>query len=367
MRVDELRAQLEHAQASGAAHASEPAERERELAIERDRLMHEVEALRRHRTDELEAQRQLEGERLAQVSALRGERNGLRLRLEETESALIAYERAAHQGGSELDTRLALAEARADAAIAALGAAEESLKSLRSEVDHTQVERDGDRKSELEAQLTRAEQRIEALQRELEEADRFAEENADDLNRLDALESELDGTRQKLDEVDDEVRALQDELAAKKEELAQQERARASHEEHLQRARAEVARLASEHSVRLEQLSRREVELAAERDDAHAALAEARAILGQLAARVGADTHDLPGIMHALDQQTAPPSTLDALRRALAEAQAARSDAEYQLSRIALQLEERDTRIRQLEDSVAPNHTSHSNFDPPEV
>ncbi len=371
MRVDELRAQLENAQAPASAPA--PSQSERELALERDRLAHEVEALRHHRADELEAQRQQEGERLAQVSALRGERNGLRLRLEETERALLAYERAAQQGGGELDTRLSLAEARADAAIAALGAAEESLKSLRSEVDRAQVERaqildsDAGRKAELEAALTRAEHRIEALERELEEADRFAEENADDLNRLDALQSELDGTREKLDEVDDEVRALQDELAAKKDELARHERERGDHDEHLQRARAEVARLSSEHTVRLEQLSRREVELAAERDDAHAALAEARAILGQLAARVGADTHDLPGIMHALDQQTAPPSTLDALRRALAEAQAARSDAEYQLSRISLQLEERDTRIRQLEDNVTPSHATHTSFDPPEV
>jgi hypothetical protein len=109
------------------------------------------------------------------------------------------------------------------------------------------------------------------------------------------------------------------------------------------------------------------MELRAERDDAHAALAEARAILSQLAARVGANTHDLPAIMQALDAQSAPPSMLDALRKALVEAQAARSDAEYQLSRLSLQLEERDTRIRQLEEGVHTPPLSERNFEPPEV
>jgi chromosome segregation ATPase len=368
MRVDELRAQLEQPLVQPAASSAALGE----LSAERDRLTHELEALRRHRSDELEAQRQQEAEQASQISALRGERTGLRLRLDEAESALLAFEQTARDAGRELDTRLSLAEARADAAIEALGAAETSLKSLRNEVDRAQVERspvqDQDLRSELEAQLSGAEQRIESLERELEEADRFAEENADDLNRLDALESELDGTRQKLDQVDDEVRVLQDELQAKKEQLAQRDAERAGHDEQQHQVRAQLAQLSAEHGVRFEQLARRESELLAERDDAHAALAEARAILSHLAARVGADTHDLPAIMHALDQHAAPPSTLDALRKALVEAQAARSDAEYQLSRISLQLEERESRIRQLEDSAhTTNLSSHSSFDPPEV
>jgi chromosome segregation ATPase len=370
MRVDELRAQLD--QPVAAAHAGRPSPERDELLAERDRLAHELEALRRHQSDELEAQRQLESDQALQISALRGERSGLRLRLDESERALLAFEQAASDGGRELDTRLSLAEARADAAISALGVAETSLKSLRSEVDQAEASRgqqhgDPNEKAELEAQLSRAQHRIESLERELEEADRFAEESAEDLNRLDALESELDGTRQKLEQVDDEVRLLQDELIARKTSLQQLESERQGREELLSQARAEVVRLASEQAVRFDQLARRETELSAERDDAHAALAEARAILSHLAARVGADTHDLPAIMQALDQHAAPPSTLDALRKALVEAQAARSDAEYQLSRISLQLEERESRIRQLEDSVRPDLPTHDRFDPPEV
>jgi SAM-dependent methyltransferase len=377
MRVDELRAELEQPPAlatPSTALSADFASARAELEAERDRLVHELEALRRHRSDELDAQRQQENEQLAQVSALRGERTGLRLRLDEAESALAAFEQTARDDGRALDTRLSLAEARADAAIEALGAAETSLKSLRSEVDRGDAERgisapvDGGRTAELEALLERAGHRIESLERELEEADRFAEENADDLNRLDALESELDGTRQKLDQVDDEVRTLQDELFSKKQLLEEREAERAQNDAQVQQLRAQLAQLSGEHGVRLEQLARRESELAAERDDAHAGLAEARAILSHLAARVGADTHDLPAIMHALDQHAAPPSTLDALRKALVEAQAARSDAEYQLSRISLQLEERESRIRQLEDSAHQNLAPPSNnFDPPEV
>lgn len=357
MRVDELRAQLAP---SGVAPARETQEQEQ--------LKQELEALRRHHADELEAQRQQQAESSALLHGLRGERSGLRLRLIETEDALLSAQNAMSDESRELDTRLAMAEARALAAIEALGVAEVSVKRLRSELDQASAqEGGGPRAAELEALLTRAEGRIDSLERELEEADRFAEEHADDANRLDTLENELADTRGKLDAVDDEVRALQDELLAKKETLRERDDQLAATNEAIATARGEAARAFSEASGRIEQLSRREVELRAERDDAHAALAEARAILSQLAARVGANTHDLSSIMQALDQQAAPPSMLDALRKALVEAQAARSDAEYQLSRQSLQLEERNERIRQLEEGVHTPPVASRNFEPPEV
>jgi chromosome segregation ATPase len=243
------------------------------------------------------------------------------------------------------------------------------VKQLRQELDEARKDGgDAARADELEALLSRAEKRIDSLERELEEADRFAEEHADDVNRIEALETELGDTRGKLDSVDDEVRALQELLAAKKETLREREAQLTVAHDNVTTARAEGARAIIDAENRAEQLARREMELRAERDDAHAALAEARAILSHLAARVGADTHDLSSIMHALDQQSAPPSMLDALRKALVEAQAARSDAEYQSSRLSLQIEERDQRIRQLEEGVhAPAVSQRNNFDPPEV
>jgi chromosome segregation ATPase len=400
MRVDELRAQLEasHAQ-SAKAHELAPspaalppapafdveaheqaleAAREAERAPlraaveaardEQERLKQELEALRRYHADELEAQRQLQGDQTAQLHALRGERSGLRLRLQEGEKALASLAQSVGNESSELDTRLAMAEARAQAAIEALGAAELSVKQLRRDLDDARKGGgDAARADELEALLTRAEKRIDSLERELEEADRFAEEHADDVNRLDTLDHELSDTRAKLDSADDELRALQEQVSAQKAALREREAQLTLAHDNVTTARAEGARAVIDTENRAEQLARREMELRAERDDAHAALAEARAILSHLAARVGADTHDLPSIMQALDQQSAPPSMLDALRKALVEAQAARSDAEYQLSRLSLQIEERDQRIRQLEENGHAPALSQRSFEPPEV
>jgi chromosome segregation ATPase len=388
MRVDELRAQLEP---SGQAPAVAPqvvAELERKLADAET----ELSSLQRKLADaetELSTLRTRRADETSALYVLRGERNGLRMRLAETEQALVGAEANAREDDGALDNRLALAEARAQAAIEALGAAEASLKTLRASADEqvTRAQPDESRVQELEASLARAERRVDTLERELEEADRFAEDHAEDADRIDTLERELSAARQKLDELEDEVRAAQDELRAAQDELrAAQDELRAAQDElrakkdelrgkeeqlaemreatsTLERERAHVE---ADASMRIEQLTRRQSELRGELEDGHAALAEARAILSHLAVRVGADTHDLPAIMQALDQQTSPPM-LDALRTALAEAQAARSDGEYQLSRLTRELELRDERIRELEESLHAPAGPQPSFEPPEV
>jgi hypothetical protein len=70
--------------------------------------------------------------------------------------------------------------------------------------------------------------------------------------------------------------------------------------------------------------------------------------------------------MQAIDQQSTPP-VLGALRTALVEAQAARSDSEYELSRMSRELELKEQRIRELEESLHAPAPPQRSFEPPEV
>jgi chromosome segregation ATPase len=295
MRVDELRAQLEPS--GHAPSAAQIAELERKLA----EAEAETSKLRGRRSDETSA-----------LYVLRGERNGLRLRLAETEQALLGVQADAQDDEGALDSRLALAEARAQAAIEALGAAEESLKTLRATADQQlALAGPGTRQlEELETQLARAERRIETLERELEEADRFAEDHAADSERVEALERELLEAREKLDELDDEVRAAQDELFAKRGEL----RAKDEQLEETRRALSSPTVHGDEHAQ--EQLRSSEAQLAEARD----ALAEARRALAE---RDGAEQE-----LRERDQQLAEArEALAEARRALAE----REESEQEL------------------------------------
>ena len=379
MRVDELRAQVEQPRLARVEAADD--QHFKLLQTQLEQAQRDVRAagieltsLRRERDHQQEALHILRQERADEVETLhtlRGERIGLALRLDESEEALRSSRVEASADDRELDTRLGLAEARAQAALSALGEAEQSIKSLRSELDQQsqrpQPQIDPVRIEELESQLSRAEQRVDSLERELEEADRFAEDHAEDAERVETLEVQLESARQKLDTLDDDVRALQDELFASKEQQRERERVLTETQAALAALQGDAGRVASEASTRVELLLRRESELRSERDDAHAALAEARAILSHLAVRVGAETHDLPAIMQALDQHTSQPSLMESLRMALADAQAARSDSEHQMSRMSRQLEESEARVRELEGSLQTPQALPHRFDPPEV
>jgi SAM-dependent methyltransferase len=229
MRVDELRARIARLELQAGPPAAE--------------LEGTIQGLRA-RVAELE-QRLVDRAHDATIAALRGERNGLRLRLEEAERALHALSaRAPGSSVSEASLDAAREEAEAHAArVRELGA---EIAQLRE--DHTDVVRD------LEERLEESEDRARALERELDEADRFAETQAEDAERLERLEAELRDARQAIARLEDELRA----------------------------ARADVDATQVEASARVELAQRRENEARAERDQARTALEETRAILAQI-------------------------------------------------------------------------------------
>jgi SAM-dependent methyltransferase len=293
MRTDELRSELE---AQTALHSAQPRAEEPSAA----------DASRYDDGAELTRTR-------AELAHNRGERQGLRLRLEEAELALLA---TSSPGQQLRDAVAELAEVRLRLAHtdALLHAIREAQPSQRSPFEST-FPLDGDRVRELEAQLVQADQRLAELTRELEEADRFAELHAEDAERLGQVESALESSRGRLEDLEDELRALEQEVRSTREEVAT--------------AREQAERATSEAHARLERAERHE----AERDDARAALAEARSILSQLANRVGADENDPPSIVEALQAQR----------------DAQTGEADRMVEALRSELASRDARIAQLE------------------
>ncbi|HEX5658685.1 MAG TPA: methyltransferase domain-containing protein [Polyangiales bacterium] len=208
----------------------------------------------------------------AELARLRGENSGLSLRLNEAENALSASRTS--------------------------GAPDQGRGSYQQPSD------------ELARQLSAADQRLSELTRELEEADRFAELHAEDAERLSDIEAELESARDKVDDLRQELRASDDELHTVRAQLRTQA-------DELERAQNVLG-----------ESSRRD----AERDDALAALADARAILAQLAGGVGADENDHTSIVQAVLAKSSDMSEREAAIDAL------RGD-----------LSRRDARIAQLE------------------
>ncbi|MDB4990328.1 MAG: large Ala/Glu-rich protein [Myxococcaceae bacterium] len=310
MRADELRSELEERGIRQIAPA--PRNDERDATI--DVLRSDIDA------------RELDLLRAGVESARqRGELQGLRLRLEEAELALsLSNQRAAaapddaplqtHTELSELRLRLAHTEANLHA-LRDAGAA-----GPRDTTEPSAADRE--RARALETQLTQADQRLAELTRELEEADRFAELHAEDADRLVSVEAELEESRGRLDDLEDDVRALEEELRTARVVLSAQQ-------DDLVRARQSLDTAAAEVTHRIEQAERRE----AERDDARAALAEARSILSQLASHVGADENDPPSIVQAVVAQRGSQD----------------SQSERVIDELRNNLQGRDARIEQLE------------------
>ena len=261
---------------------------------------------------------------------LRGERQGLSFRVADLEQTLSAM--AAVPVQVELSASGILASA--DASAGEPPASQARLEELDAKL------------SELDALLRSTRERNDALVRELEEADRVAASHAADLERLEEAEGELGDVRRKLDLAQDDLRAEQE---------ARQGFERRMHEtqDEVSSAREQVARIEADTGAQMEMLRRREAESQAERDDAQAALAEARAILGQLAARLGAEGSDAPAIIHALEQRSLATGQLDALQDALGQSERARGAAEHALSHSQATLAVRDARIRELEERLA--------------
>jgi SAM-dependent methyltransferase len=313
MRCDELRAELEEL----STHKAQPAydrEGEQTHALRSELAGIELE-LARARND---AARQ------------RGECQGLRLRLNEAEMALstlstpieLKLESSQQQTKelSELRLRLATTEA-------ALHAMREAPAANNMHIRPRQSEPEVDprialeRAQELERQLSSADQRLSELTRELEEADRFAELHAEDAERLNSVESELERAQGRVDDLEDELRAVEEELRSARVLLNGQQ-------DDVIRAQNEAERAAQDAAVRLSLAERHE----AERDDARAALADARSALSQLAGRMGADENDHSAIMLAYSAQ----------RDSHTESERAVASLRDELSR-------RDARIEQLE------------------
>lgn len=295
MRTDELRSELTAQQGELHALMQRPA-RPEPASAERATDQAELAPLR------------------AELARYRGECQGLRLRLNDAELALGAATPPSEQlceAVRELDeVRLRLAHT--DALLHAMREATQPARLAQaSGLDRERVR-------ELEEQLAQADQRLAELSRELEEADRFAELHAEDAERLSSVEAELESSRDRLESLEDELRSLEHEVSATRDDLSRE------------RDRAEQA--AREAATRLELVERRE----AERDDARAALAEARSILSQLAGRVGADENDPPSIVQAF------------LAR-----DDSRSGVDRELDTLRTQLADRDRRIAQLEQLVA--------------
>jgi DNA repair exonuclease SbcCD ATPase subunit len=221
---------------------------------------------------------------------------------------------------SELRLRLATTEA-------ALHAMREAPAANNMHIRPRQSEPEVDprialeRAQELERQLSSADQRLSELTRELEEADRFAELHAEDAERLNSVESELERAQGRVDDLEDELRAVEEELRSARVLLNGQQ-------DDVIRAQNEAERAAQDAAVRLSLAERHE----AERDDARAALADARSALSQLAGRMGADENDHSAIMLAYSAQ----------RDSHTESERAVASLRDELSR-------RDARIEQLE------------------
>jgi DNA repair exonuclease SbcCD ATPase subunit len=280
MRSDELRAELE------AMHARRVIESQDEAG--------------RAQRNELASVAAELGRTRAELSRLGGENRGLGLRVQEAENALthsMAVPEQRNHELSELRNRLIQTEAQ--------------LHALREAPERRTYEASAQQNSpELSQQLSAADQRLSELTRELEEADRFAELHAEDAERLSDVEAELEDAREKVEDLRQELRASDDELHAVRSQL----RLQADELERAQRVLGES--------------SRRDVE----RDDALAALADARAILAQLAGGVGADENDPPSIVQAVLAKSSDASEREAAIDAL------RGD-----------LSRRDARIAQLE------------------
>ncbi len=269
MRTDELRAELESNHARRAIESQDEAGR-----TLRGELSGVAAELKRAQ---------------AELQRLRGENRGQALRLVEAESALHATRSPGEQNVRELielRNRLTQTEAQLHALREAPVARYESGP-------------------EVSQQLAAADQRLAELTRELEEADRFAELHAEDAERLSDVEAELDEARDKVDDLRQELRASDDEVHALREQLREQA-------DELERAKHASGREGG--------------------DDALAALADARAILAQLASGVGADENDPPSIVQALHKRGSD----------LSEREAAIDLLRGDLSR-------RDARIAQLE------------------
>ena len=304
MRCDELRSELQVEQDRSAARAGE-GQRSGAHEAALDALRADVDALRADvdaREEELAR---------AQVAATRqrGEAVGLRFRLEEAERALLTANTLApsREGGdnlaqvelSELRLRLAHTEAAlhamrevAPVRLRDAGEPPRALGRASGEESSESTAEDRQRAQELEQQLAAADQRLAELTRELEEADRFAELHAEDAERLTSVEAQLEDARGRLDDLEDELRNLEEELRNARVVLSAQQ-------DDLARAHQTADSVRSELSHRIEQAERHE----AERDDARAALAEARSILAQLADHVGADHNDPQSIVQAVVAQ----------------------------------------------------------------
>lgn len=247
----------------------------------------------------------------------RGELTGLRLRVAEAEAALDA-----RQSSRSEDYRGGSASPRPH---------DEELVRARDRIDELEalVERlqakaeDADRVVDLEAELDRLDHRVRELTRELEEADRFAEAHAEDAERIDTFDAELEAARRRLDSLEDELRATQDELRA---------------------ARSDADSVAVETSARIELAQRRELDARNERDDARAALAEARTILAQLA-----------GGQPGGDVQVGSQGSEQHLRNELAERDARLAAAERELAANAQRILQLEENLRaQIRGSVPP-------------
>jgi len=259
----------------------------------------------------------------AAILALDGEIKGLRLRLDETERARKAEVRRATEASRRAErTESDLVDSRNAAHVREASLerrVEELSQALRAAAENTVVAPKfvpGDAE-ELRVALARADQRIDDLSRELDEADRIAAVHAEDADRLDMLEAELESARRHMDELDDDVR---------------------SRDEEMRRLRLETADQLSAAETRIEEARRREVDARTERDAAHATLAETKGVLTQLAHRFGLQEAEPAALIDALTQQTVQPSVVDALRAALSEAQTARSHAEERSAELEREL-----------------------------
>ena len=314
-RAVQRSSEAEHARASAQARADDlrrELEQQRTLDLQPDDRDWTIDSLR----GELE-QRELEVARAhVEGARQRGELQGMRMRLEEAERALASGARGTSDSSSEVsDLRMRLAHTEANLhAMREAGAAGRTSDPVANDRERTKA---------LEAQLAQADLRLHELTRELEEADRFAELHAEDADRLNALEGEFEDVRGQRDELEDEVRSLEEDLRTAR-TLA------GGHQDELTRVQRNLDGITTQLNHRIEQAERHEVE----RDDARAALAEARGILSQLASHVGADANDPTSIVQAVFAQQ-PPQGHD--------------DRERVIDELKSNLQGRDARIQQLE------------------
>lgn len=321
MRSDELRSELSQLEQSSGARRAPQRHDTRD-----DTRDDALEALRAEVVARETALARAESEAARQ----RGEIEGLRLRLDEAERALASSQRplaivepqSAPQPQAELsDLRLRLAHT--EALLHAMREVTPVRLRDASERDSALPAPNDERVRQLEEQLSVAEQRTAELTRELEEADRFAELHAEDAERLTSVEGELEAARGKLDDLEDEARALDEELRSAR--IVQ-----AAQQDDLARARVSADAAQAELERRIELAERHEVE----RDDARAALAEARSILSQLASHVGADHNDPQSIVQAVVARQRGPED---------------HASERVIDELRNNLQGRDARIQQLE------------------